>query len=154
MPDDPLDDIMGLLGLGSNPVPPGEEKGVNTLSRSPKQEDAASDEFRIAVWGAYSLWQAGNNDAEWIEIRGPTAVLRATRPKVQLLVSRRSLLQSWADGANPEKQSPDLSITTVMRFGEQQLELRHRTWRPIRVSRPQARAVLAFMDQIADFADL
>ena len=111
----------------------------------------AADRFQVAAFEEFTLWQVENNGAEWLELRGPKSVLRASRVKARLLVNSRDVLQSWADGGNPEKRAVGLSVTTATRFGKHELEFRYCTWRPLRVSRPQARALLALMDHIIAF---
>lgn len=148
MGGDPLDDILDYLGLGQRPSGPAPQRTA-TKTRSAVEHD---DELCLATAGSISLWLTGNDGAEWIEVRGPFPTVRATRPKAQLLISVRTDLERWAEGDSPEMKVRDLAITTVRRFGQPNLELRHRTWKPIRLSREQACAVLRFLDPIRNFA--
>ncbi|WP_286965355.1 hypothetical protein [Methylobacterium sp.] len=152
MPVDPIDDILGYLGLGD--ARPEERSSPDLLASRPQTPvtDEAGTEHCLATRGPTSVWVAGNADADWLEVRGPFQTLRATRPKARLLVTLKSEVERWSAGGTPDVSTGDLIISTVHRFGTPYLEVRHRTWKPIRLSREQARAVLRFFDQVTDFA--
>ncbi len=90
--------------------------------------------------------------AEWIELRGPFTTLRATRPKAKLLVDVRQDVERWADGGSPEVKARDLVIRPTRRFGAHVLEVTYRTWKPVRLTRDQAKALLRMIDHVRDFA--
>lgn len=147
MSGDPLDDIMGYLGLGA-------VSGRADVPTPPPVALAKDDgDVRlIAANGGSSLWMAGNDNAEWIEMRGPFVTLRATRPKAKLLVNVRIDIERWADGGSPQLKARDLTIATASRKGVQVLEITYRTWKPIRLSRDQAKALLKLLDHVKSFA--
>lgn len=147
MGGDPLDDIMGYLGLGRIPAEP----AARSVTSADAPASAAGDRM-LAQNGRSSLWLAGNDNAEWIEMRGPFATLRATRPKANLLFTVRIDIERWADGGSPQLKVRDLTIATVTRLGDRVLEITHRTWKPIRLSRVQAQALLKLIDHVRIFA--
>lgn len=152
MDADPLDEILGYLGLGPKPPP----NRIAAVSRPPDPADggqpAAEGERLLAEAGPATLWLVGNEGAEWIELRGPFTTLRATRPKAKLLVDVRQDLEHWADGGSPEVKARDLLIRPARRFGAHVLEVTYRTWKPVRLTRDQAKALLRVIDHLKDFA--
>lgn len=152
MGGDPLDDIMGYLGLA--PLPPeanSSRPSAEFASSFPTWSEAEGEQL-IASAGASTLWLAGNEHAEWIELRGSFTTLRVTRPKARLLLNVRTDLMRWAQGESPQVKARDLTIAPVRRMGIWVLEIRYRTWKPLRLSRDQARAVFAFIDPMRAFA--
>lgn len=152
MGGDPLDEIMGYLGLGPKPSPlPHEDASVAQVSDGTRPPPA-DGETMLATSGSATLWLTGNENAEWIELRGPFTTLRATRPKAKLLVDVRQDLERWADGKSPEVKARDLSIRSARRFGLLVLEVTYRTWKPVRLTRDQTRALLRLIDHVRSFA--
>lgn len=142
MGDDPLDEIMGYLGLGDRPLP---------AAPTERTSDSLPDECHLATREALTLWRAENGSAEWIEVRGPIPTLRATRPKANLLLSLQPVLNAWISGARPSANEDQLRIRTVKHHGDLKLEVRYRTWKPLRLCRKQARAILLFAAEIEAF---
>lgn len=148
MPTSPVDEILGRLGLGDPIAQP-----VRPQRAAPQREaGSVAREERLAARENLSLWRARNDNAQWIELRGPLATFRATRPKVNLLLSLQPVIQAWADGARPISKATDLTIRTVSRPEGLRLEISYRHWKPIRLCRRQARGLTMFSKEIADFA--
>ena len=144
---------MGYLGLGptpgaSRPLSPARPN----VSRTSKWH-GEDGETLIATAGMATLWLTGNETAQWIEIRGQFPTLRATRPKASLMVNARIDIERWADGGTPEAKARDLVIATGRYNGLRVLILRYRTWKPLRLTREQAKAFLNFLDPIRSFVN-
>ncbi len=149
MQRDPVDDILGYLGLGSPPSKP----SVLPLPASRTVVHTVNGNGNLlAEAGEASLWLVANENGEWVELIGSFPTLRMSRSKAKLLTSIRGDVRKWADGGTPTVQMRDLAINVVQRFGTPQLEVRYRTWKPIRLTREQARSAIRFNDAIATFS--
>lgn len=107
----------------------------------------------VAASGSATLWLTGNETAEWIELRGPFTTLRATRPKARLLADARQQLERWANGQSPEVKARDLAIRCTRHFGVLVLEVTYKTWKPVRLTRDQTRALLRLIDHVRRFSE-
>lgn len=141
MSNDPVDDILGYLGLGPTPEP----------TRTAARPAPVGSEQQIAASGRFSLWRASNEQAEWVEVRGASRIVRATRPKARLLLSLAAELEKWAIGGKPTRDERALRIRVVYKWNEYRLEISYQKWKPIRLCRKQARGWLQFASQIAEF---
>ena len=149
---DPLDEIMGYLGLGAKPsrvLVDGRSAGTAPDSL---HQPITDGERLLATSGLATLWVTGNEVAEWIELRGPFATVRVTRSKAKLLVDLRQCLERWADGESPQVKVRELSICSARRFGALVLEVSYKNWKPVRVTRDQALALVHLIDHVAFFA--
>lgn len=149
---DPLDEIMGYLGLGVKPSEVSADKKLDGNAPDSALGTTSDGERLLATSGSATLWLTRNSGAEWIEVRGPFATVRATRSKAKLLVEVQQNLERWADGEDPELKAQDLSIRSLCRFGTLVLEVSYRTWKPMRVTRDQARAIIWLMEHVRSFA--
>lgn len=148
MSTEPFDEILGYLGLGAGAPP-----APRSLGRELTREDShrKPDEQCLARRGGASLWQAQNDSAQWIELRGRFATFRATRPKAMLLLSLEREVDAWANGLRPSKDAADTRIRALKRPEGPRLEIRHKTWKPIRLCETQARGLMLFRQEIAAF---
>jgi hypothetical protein len=141
MGDEVLDEILDYLGFGES-------------AQTPKVLHARlepHEQVHLKTKGKLSLWRNGNGSSVWIELRGPEGTVRATRQKVKFLLDLESTIHSWASGKEPSVAKGDLRIETIHRHNGPKLELRHQTWKPIRLSRGQARGLLAFVSELKAF---
>lgn len=150
MAGDPLGEIMGYLGL----EPPTPAVGSEPSYRPNEGHSGVhegGDELLAAVGGA-TIWRTGNSSAQWIEVRGRFPTFRATGPKARLIVDVRSELDSWAGGGDPRRVDRDIAVSSARRRGLHVLEVSHGTWKPMRLTREQAAAVLRLIEHIDRFA--
>lgn len=150
MGGEPLDDIMGYLGLGPTPelrpaVKTGGAEAAVVLATGANGTLLASAE-------GCTLWLMSNENADWIELRGRFATARATRPKARLLLDVEESLRDWAAGGGPKVRSRDLSVCPMRKQGEEVLEIKFKAWKPLRLSRKQAQALLALFEPVKVFA--
>lgn len=101
--------------------------------------------------GGTSLWHAHNKNAQWIELRGRFATLRATRPKAKLLHSLEEVVAAWASGTCTNTDAGETRIRSLQRPEGMRLEIRHKSWKPIRLCQNQAHALMLFRQEIATF---
>lgn len=140
---DPLDEIMRYLGLADQFEPAHRQAGLG---------NQAPCERQLATRGALTLWWAENENAEWVELRGPITTFRATRAKANLLLSLEPVLEAWAAGEQPSAEQDQLRIRTVERPDGAKLEVRYKSWKPMRLCRKQALGIVTFAQEIRAFA--
>lgn len=151
MVSDPLDEIMGYLGLGPISSPPAAHELVAIPSAGDVGPRAGDGDLLLAAAGSATLWLVDGDGSEWIELRGQFPTVRATRPKAKLLMDVRQDLERWADGEKPDVRARDLTIRSVRRFGSLVLEVSYRTWKPVRLTRDQAKALLSLSDHVKSY---
>ncbi len=150
MGDDPLDDIMGYLGL-EPPMRAGSGGGDPKLP--PVGPDVRTPAERLlARAGGATIWRTGNSTAEWIEVRGRFPTFRATGPKARLIVQVSADLETWASGGDPHRADRGIVVSTARRRGIHVLEVSYRTWKPVRLTRDQAAAVVRLIGHVDRFA--
>lgn len=116
------------------------------------EELASGDRTRITVQLA-RYHQRRLKSVSHIAAAVAFPTLRATRPKAALMVNARIDIERWADGGAPEAKARDLIIATGRYNGLRVLILRYRTWKPLRLTREQAKMFLKFLDPIRSFAN-
>jgi hypothetical protein len=145
VPDDPVPEILALLGLASG----------GAAASPPDLFDAPtlSEDGPLARSGLFSLWLSSNNTATWIELRGVNPVFRATRTKARLLCALEAVIDDWARLVSPSDTADVAGCTFRTIYGSPpRLEIRHADWRPMRLCRRQAQALIAFRGTVRDFA--
>ena len=141
MPDDPVPEILALLGL-TDGGGAGSSPGL----------DAAEDGPLVRS-GTLSLWLASNDTAEWIELRGLDSVFRATRTKARLLCALEPIIDDWSRAVSPSPGASAAGCTFRTIYGSPaRLEIRHADWRPMRLCRRQAHALVTFRTAVREFA--
>jgi hypothetical protein len=139
MPPDVVAEILALLGLGDDrPQPPADGPGN-------------SNDVVLAEASSISLWQTGNESAQWIELRGIDPIFRVTRTKARLLCVLEEQVARWAQGT-PVAASVGDSSFQILNGAPARLEIRHKDWRPIRLCRQHAQALVLFRDAVRRFA--
>lgn len=63
----------------------------------------------------------------------------------------RQDLERWVDGGKPDVRARDLTIRSARRFGSLVLEVSYRTWKPVRLTRDQAKALLSLSDYVKSY---
>lgn len=149
MSAEPFDEILSYLGLGARTPHPSHRNQKVAGSGVP---NGADGELRLALRGSLSLWQVNNDNAQWIELRGNFATFRATRPKALLLLSLQDVIEGWANGTHQSREASEIRIRTMQRAEGLRLEIRHKSWKPIRLCRDQARGFVLFVPEITAFA--
>jgi hypothetical protein len=153
MGDDVLNEILGYLGFEEYGQVKKASRGRVTKTLPPELEPQdTQDEALLKRKGSLTLWRSRSGNTFWIELRGPEGTVRATRQKVKLLLEIESMLRSWTTGKKLSAKKAGLRIETVTRHNGAKLEIRYLTWKPIRLSRGQARGLLAFFPELKSFA--
>lgn len=165
MSRDPVPEILALLGLSDDTAPPyaapTEEPLISNRVADqatlpgillPLENGREFGDGLLARSGTFSLWCVSNGVAKWVELRGAEPVFRATRTKAKFLCTVEGLLESWAQGEKPQTSVVGCSIR-ILGGSTPRLEIRNKDWRPIRLCRSQARALMTFCDTLRCFAN-
>ncbi|MEH0198713.1 hypothetical protein V7S57_23445 [Caulobacter sp. CCNWLY153] len=138
---DPVEEILNLLGLGDQ-------------AQSQAQGDALDSlETPLAEAASYRLLKVVNDTgAEWIELEGIDPVFRVTRTKAKLLRDLGDIVAAWSRGV-PPPSSHGASQIRLIGNDKSRLEIRHKDWRPIRMTKLHANAITRFRIAIGEFAD-
>jgi hypothetical protein len=139
VPTEVVAEILNLLGL--------DETRPRIIVPEPRLED----ERVLARSALCSLWKMENKGTQWIEFQGIEPMLRVTRTKARLLCNLERPVSLWARGMRPSTAEGGCSLRVI--WGARPLlEIRYKDWRPIRLCRGHAEALILFRDFVQRFA--
>lgn len=87
----------------------------------------------------------------WLELGEGDDVLRMARPKCRLVLHLLPIVREWAQGGTPVGSQRDVRWAPSQRMRTDVLEVRASDWKPLRLTRPQARALVSRIEDLRRF---